>query len=373
MIRLAIITNEPPPYRIPVFKRVAQMPGITLQVIFCARREPNRQWDLPPFEFDHRFLRERITTIKGRYIHNNPDVIAALKRFAPDVVVNDGLNPTQLYAFAYCWWKGIPHVPLTDGTDLSEQGLSAIHKTVRRIVYGRSSAYLAASAGGRRLFESYGVASERCFMSCLCVDNEAYLRPHEAEHKKFDLIFSGRIVPVKGPMFALDVAAATAEKLGRKVSILFVGAGHEEEAVRAAALKSELVDAHFHGFAQQKDLPDLYRSARVFLFPTQWDPWGVVANEACAAGLPVIVSPHAGVSGELVLNGDNGFVCALDVQLWADRAVEILRSEDMWTRFSRRSLALVRDFSFDSAAGGLVDACRYALSVRTSSKASRPV
>src|SRR5947209_7444478 len=94
------------------------------------------------------------------------------------------------------------------------------------------------------------------------------------------------------------------------------------------------VDTHFHGFAKQNELPALYRSARLFLFPTHADVWGVVANEACAAGLPVIVSPHAGVAGELVLDGENGFVCALDVKLWTERAASLLTNQETWTRFS---------------------------------------
>lgn len=373
MTRLAIVTNEPPPYRIPVFQRVARTPGITLQVIFCARREPNRQWDLPPFEFDHRFLKERITTVKGRYIHNNPDVITALKEFAPDVIVNDGLNPTQLYAFGYAWLKGVPHVPLTDGTYLSEQGLSRVHKLIRRFVYARSSAFLSASMGGQRLFESYGAPTERCFKSWLCIDNDAYLRAPESAGPKVDFIFCGRVVPEKGPMFALDVACGAARRLGRKVSILYVGAGSEEERVRAAATQvADLVDARFHGFGLQKDLPALYRSARIFLFPTCADVWGVVANEACAAGLPVIVSPHAGVAGELILDGENGYVCPLDVDQWAERAVSILVAPELQERFSRRSLSLVRKYSFDNAAQGLVDACRFALSSGASNKISEP-
>lgn len=373
MTRLAIVTNEPPPYRIPVFQRVARTPGITLQVIFCARREPNRQWDLPPFEFDHRFLKERIATVKGRYIHNNPDVITALKEFAPDVLVNDGLNPTQLYAFGYAWLKGVPHVPLTDGTYLSEQGLSRVHKLIRRFVYARSSAFLSASVGGQRLFESYGAPTERCFKSWLCIDNDAYLRASEPDGPKFDFIFCGRVVPEKGPMFALDVACRVARRLGRKVSILYVGAGSEEERVRTAAEQvSDQVDAHFHGFGLQKDLPALYRSARIFLFPTYADVWGVVANEACAAGLPVIVSPHAGVAGELILDGENGYVCPLDVDQWAERAVSILAAPELQERFSRRSLSLVRQYSFDNAAQGLVDACRFALSSGAPNKVSEP-
>jgi glycosyltransferase involved in cell wall biosynthesis len=373
MIRLAIVTNEPPPYRIPVFQRVGSMPGIDLEVIFCARREPNRQWDLPPLEFNHTFLCERMTTVNGRYIHNNPDVIPALKRFSPDVVVTDGFNPTQLYAFGYAWMKGLAHVPLTDGTFLSEQALSKVHKLVRRFVYAKSGAFLSASVGGQRLYESYGIPAERCFMSYLCIDNDAYLRTSAPPEKKFDLIFCGRIVPEKGPLFALQVAREAAKRLGRKVSILFVGTGSDEERLKAeAALQPELVEVEFHGFALQKELPLLYRSARLFLFPTHADVWGVVANEACAAGLPVIVSPHAGVAGELVLDGENGFICELDVGLWADRAATLLTRQDIWQGFARRSLALVREYTFDHAASGLVDACRFALAAGEPGKISTP-
>jgi len=362
MTRLAIVTNEPPPYRIPVFQRIGRTPGIKLQVIFCARREPNRKWDLPPFEFDHCFLRERISTVKGRYIHNNPDVILALKRFAPDVIVNDGLNPTQMYAFAYAWFKGVPHIPLTDGTYQSELRLSRVHKLVRRMVYARSAAFLSASIGGQELFESYGVPAERCFKSYLCTDNDAYQGVPEPAGEKFDFIFSGRMVPEKGPMFALEVAQAAARRLGRRTRILFAGSGSEEEQVKAAAARmSASVDAHFHGFAMQKELPALYRSARIFLFPTHADVWGVVANEACASGLPVIVTPHAGVAGELVIDGENGHVCTLDAELWAEHAAALLSRPDKWERYSQRSLALVKKYSFDNAAQGVVDACRFAL------------
>jgi glycosyltransferase involved in cell wall biosynthesis len=374
MTRLAIITNEPPPYRIPVFQRVGRMPGITLQVIFCARREPNRQWDLPPMDFDHVFLRERIRTVNGRYIHNNPDVVPALKRFSPDVIVTDGFNPTQLYAFGYACMKGLAHVPMTDGTYQSEQALSGVHKLVRRMVYARSAAFLSASTGGQKLYEQNGIPAERCFRSYLCIDNDAYLRAPEPDGNKFDLIFCGRIVPEKAPLFALHVAREAARRLGRKVSILFVGAGSEEKCLKEAASQmTDLVDAHFHGFGRQQDLPALYRSARLFLFPTHADVWGVVANEACAAGLPVIVSPYAGVAGELVIDGENGFVCELDANLWAERAASLLAQQELWAKFSRRSLALVREYTFDNAAAGLVDACRFALAAGESNKVSRPV
>jgi glycosyltransferase involved in cell wall biosynthesis len=360
-LRIAIVTNHPPPFRIPIYERIGQMPDVDLQVIFCSRREPNRQWKLPPLNFDHVFLRERFVTRGDNFIHNNFDVVSALMRFAPDVVVTTGFNPTYLYAFGYTIAKGVLHVPMTDGTDVSEEALSTPHKLIRRFVYSRSHAFVAASAGGQRLYESYGIDPEHCFMSCLCIDNEAYLADPQHEQKKFDFIFCGRIVEAKNPLFALHVVQEVGRRLGRKVSILFVGSGaQEEELKREAALHGDTVEVEFNGFAAQHELPELYRSARIFLFPTLADVWGVVANEACAAGLPVIISPHAGVADELVLNGENGFVCELDVGLWAERAEVLLTQRAVYQRFSRRSRSLVNEYTFETAALGLVAACRHA-------------
>jgi glycosyltransferase involved in cell wall biosynthesis len=360
-LRIAIVTNHPPPFRIPIYEKIGQMPDVELQVIFCSRREPNRQWKLPPLNFNHIFLRERFVTRGDNFIHNNFDVVSALKRFAPDVVVTTGFNPTYLYAFGYTLATDALHVPMTDGTDVSEEALSTPHKLVRRFVYSRSHAFVAASEGGRRLYESYGIEPDHCFLSCLCIDNEAYLADPPDEEKKFDFIFCGRIVEAKNPLFALQVASEVARRLGRRVSILFVGSGVQEEQIKnEAAQYPDLIAAEFNGFAAQHELPSLYRSARIFLFPTLADVWGVVANEACAAGLPILVSPHAGVADELVLDGENGFVCELDVGVWAERAELLLSRPAVFQRFARRSRSLVNEYTFETAAHGLVDACRHA-------------
>jgi glycosyltransferase involved in cell wall biosynthesis len=316
-------------------------------------------------DFNHTFLRERYIVVKDRYLHNNLDIFSKLKQFSPDVVITDGFYPTQLYAFGYAAMKGVAHIPMTDGTIISEQALSSVHRMIRRIVYARSHAFVSASIGGAKLYESYGIPVERCFQSCLCIDNSAFMPTLQSEQKQYDFIFCGRIEQGKSPLFALHVALEVAKKLRRTVKILFVGSGSEEERIRnAAALQPDLVQAEFHGFAAQKELPSLYQSARIFLFPTLADVWGVVANEACASGLPVIVSPHAGVVGELILDGQNGFVCELDVNLWAERAIQLLTQEDLYRSFSRRSLSLVSQYTFDTAAEGFMNACETALSIR---------
>jgi glycosyltransferase involved in cell wall biosynthesis len=373
MLRLAIVANTPPPYRVPIFQRLGLVPGIRFHVIFCSRREPNRHWDLPPFDFSHTFLPERHFAIRDRYVHNNPEVFAALKKFGPEVIVTDGFNPSHLYAFAYALMHGVPHIPMTDGTYDSEQSLSAVHRAVRRFVYSRSGAFVSASMGGDRLYQSYGIAPGLCFKSCLCIDNDNFTPPVPMPEKRFDFIFCGRIEPGKGPLFALDVAVEVATRLGRRVGILFVGSGSQEDKVQEAAQRrADLVEAEFHGFAAQGELPGLYRSARIFLFPTLADVWGVVANEACAAGLPALVSPHAGVNGELVRDGQNSFICEMEVDLWAERAIRLLTQPQLLQEFSERSLELVREYTFDNAAQGLLDACHTALAANPERAAQAP-
>lgn len=368
-MRIVLITNTPPPYRVPIFSRLACYRGVEFHAVFCSRREPNRAWDLPTMDFAHHFLRERFFTMGNRYIHNNPDVVPLLLKLKPDVVITDGFNPTHLYAFVVARAHGWPHVAMTDGTWQSEQRFSLKHRLVRRMVFSFTRAFIAASEGGQQLFRSYGVPSEACFYSWLCIDNQRFHPGARRTERSHDLMFCGRLEPEKSPLFAMSVASATAKHLRRKIRLLLVGSGSLEADLKAqAARESAWLESTFHGFATQAALPDLYRSARIFMFPTHGDVWGVVANEACAAGLPVIVTPEAGVAGELILNDINGYVRRLDVGTWASDVQRLLSNIELWNSFSQRSLQRVERYEFNSAAQGLLAACEFALGAQSPAK-----
>ncbi len=235
-----------------------------------------------------------------------------------------------------------------------------LHKWVRRFVFKRSAAFIGASEGSLELFRSYGLADARLFKSHLCVDNERF-RVALSQPKSFDLLFCGRLTAVKQPLFAIDVAERAAALLGRRVSLLFIGSGELEPQLRERAARAVGIKVSFHGFATQAELPALYGSARIFLFPTLWDPWGVVANEACASGLPVISTPFAGAAGEIIQDGVNAFVRDLDVEEWAAAVQRLLTDQRLCEEFSRNSLRLVAGHNYDAAAAGVVNALLGAL------------
>ena len=363
MTSLVIITNIPAPYRNPVYQAISEKLGFeNFHVVFCAGKESNREWLLDQQGFSHTFLKFNVTEKNGKYIHNNCDVWNVLNRFQPEVVITTGFNPTHLYAFAWACLNRKTHIPMTDGTLESEEQLSYIHRPIRRFVYWFSRAFIGASLGSKRLYGSYGVPSQHFFQSYLCANN-AVFHPGDLASRPYDFMFCGRFSVEKNPLFAIDVARGVALALGRRVSLLFVGSGPmvDEANVYASRCSAE-VEVTFKGFVQPDELPEIYCSAKIFLFPTSWDPWGVVANEACAAGQVVIVSPHAGVVGELIVHNDNGYVLPLELPLWVKHATCLLSDSALLNQFSEHSLLRVQKFTFDAAAKGVIDTVSFATS-----------
>ncbi len=67
----------------------------------------------------------------------------------------------------------------------------------------------------------------------------------------------------------------------------------------------------------------------------------------------MIVSPHAGVANELVIDGDNGYIRELDLRQWATVAVDLLSNQVLLKQMGNRSTEIVKKFSFEAAANGM--------------------
>lgn len=359
-IRCVLLTNVPVPYRLPAWDLMALSPEVELIVVYCAPAHIDASQDGRSVGYKVHFLTGQYKIYDTRFSHSDFSVLKLLSQVKPDVVITAGYVPTFLYAFMWSCVHRVKHVVMTDGTLESEAGLSRLHRLVRRVVFSQTSSFIAACERGRALFESYGVASDRIHIAPLCTHNERFT-PTGHIARTYDLLFCARFMESKNPLFAIDVAKGVALKLGRRVSLRFVGQGAMQDQMMAYAKGlTEHVDVSFAGYLSQAELPLEYAAARVFVFPTSMDAWGVVLNEACAAGLPCVSSPHTGAAGELIVDGVNGYVCRLDRDLWVTRCVNLLKDDALWSDFSQASLRLVRRFTFEQAAEGVVTAVRQA-------------
>jgi len=80
----------------------------------------------------------------------------------------------------------------------------------------------------------------------------------------------------------------------------------------------------YGGFQAPERLPDYFDKSDVFVLPSRHDGWGVVINQALAAGLPIITSNAVGAGLDLVENGVNGMRVETNDVDSLYRAMEIL-------------------------------------------------
>ncbi|WP_345952712.1 glycosyltransferase family 4 protein [Mucilaginibacter sp. PAMB04168] len=347
------LTNIPAPYREKMHEILSASTQIKYTVFYCSELEPNRQWKFDKGNYQMVYL----SNTADKMIHNNVSVIKFLNQHNPDVVISTGFNPTMLYGFLWCMIKGKKFIPFTDGTYNSEKSLSAVHKLVRRIVFKFSASFIGASAGSSKLYESYEIPKKKVFTSCLCIENGDF--NSNTEQKKYDLMFSGQLIERKMPMFFAEVARQVKEKMG-KCTVLILGDGPLRNNLISLLIKYG-VDYDYAGFVQPKRLPWYYAQSKIFLFPTLNDPWGIVANEACASGLPVITCENAGVANDLILHDVNGYVLPLDTDTWVKHICDLLQTPSKLKKFSINAAEKVQHYNHQLSAEGILASVNFAI------------
>ncbi len=90
--------------------------------------------------------------------------------------------------------------------------------------------------------------------------------------------------------------------------LVIVGDGAERPRLEEMARELRLRDVYFAGFRNQSELPAFFALASVFVLPSRHEPWGLIVNEAMAAGCPAIVSTDVGCHYDLISDGVEGWV-----------------------------------------------------------------
>ncbi|MEZ4441067.1 MAG: glycosyltransferase [Polyangiaceae bacterium] len=160
---------------------------------------------------------------------------------------------------------------------------------------------------------SLGVASEQCFVVGNPVDNLAFggvesgSLPEGLEHGRY-FLYVGRFAPEKNLSLLLRAYRRHASAMEHPWPLVLVGSGPSEASLRDEAAASEGAGhVVFLPFTEGQALSRLYGAAGCFVLPSLSEPWGLVVNEATAAGLPVILSDRCGCLPHLLREPENGW------------------------------------------------------------------
>ena len=113
-------------------------------------------------------------------------------------------------------------------------------------------------------------------------------------------LYVGRYAPEKGLDTLLAAYAAYRAGVADPWPLTCCGAGP-----LAGSLANQ-PGVEDRGFVQPADQPAEWARAGAFVLASRYEPWGVAAGEACAAGLPVICTEAVGAGVELVRSYYNG-------------------------------------------------------------------
>ena len=202
--------------------------------------------------------------------------------------------------------------------------------------------FLAVSHHTSQLWIESGIPAARIAVVPNGIDTDLFRPPTAGEkatvreslglpHDALLFIFVGRIDRAKGIEQLLAAGKAMRRRTGRTCAVVVVGEpshsdgrqGHEYQ----QRLQRESPDTIWLG--KRRDVERILRAADVAVIPSQWDePFGLVAVEAMASGLPVIATARGGLTEILRGRLSRGLVGS-SVRALADKMSEFAADDGL--------------------------------------------
>ncbi|HEV8000053.1 MAG TPA: glycosyltransferase family 4 protein [Planctomycetaceae bacterium] len=328
----------PSPYSVDLFAAIEADGRITPRVLYMEMAAPDTYWGQVRLPESAEVLPGGWRNIAGGRVHWNSGVIRAIRKSRPDLVVVSGYNSLTcqramrwLHRRRTPWvfWGEIPGMRALGGLR------GALRSVAQRPALRWPDAI--AAIGVKAVEEYRRLAGPR--MEVVNIPYHTDLKPFLDAPRKNSaesvrVLYCGQLIERKGLRTLLEAFLNLADEFPQ-AELILVGEGPLRESLAAqvpARLKDRVI---FAGFQPVDELPTFFSQADLFVLPSLHDGWGVVVNQALAAGLPVICSSAVGAAADLVSEQNGSVVPPADVpalavalrRLFADRALRIAFGE----------------------------------------------
>ena len=302
------LTNIPVPYRLPVWRELTT--ESRLLVAFQANTEPNRDWSLA----------SELEAIPHTFVHGRRVGGAATPLYLPglktrrvlrrrtwDLIVIDGWeSPAYWQAMAHARIRGIPVVTLYRSTLQTRRFDAGPAAWIRRVVLRSSCAVITAGAASTDAVLADGVPESRITAVFNPVDVNRITQIADAARRAEDktrvnssgrghqFVVIGQLIERKNVASAIRAFAQMCEPSDR---LTIIGSGPLEDHLRRVAIDTLVADRiDFLGSLEPDHTVVRCAASHTLVLGSTEEVWGLVVNEALAAGIHVVVSDRAGVS-----------------------------------------------------------------------------
>jgi glycogen synthase len=144
--------------------------------------------------------------------------------------------------------------------------------------------------------------------------------------------------------------------------LLVVGEGYMRSELESLAEKEQVRDSTtFAGFVEDDDLVRILKSSDVVAIPSRFEPFGIIALEAMAAGAPVVVSNVGGLA-EIVEDSVDGLEVEPDSPgSIAEATVRLLGDRGLAASLAEKGRSKAESYSWEGAAKKTIETYQAAI------------
>ena len=174
-------------------------------------------------------------------------------------------------------------------------------------------------------------------------------RPH--------ILWLGEFIAHKNVGALVSAYSALASKVRSRYALVLAGdrKADWQDVKKEAARRGVGERVVFPGFIEDPDLPALYSSAELFVYPSLYEGFGLPPLEAMACGTPVVCSNSSSLPEVM---GDGGLLVAPRSASLSAAIAEVLTNDNLRHRLRRRGRERAALFSWEKSAAKTLDLYR---------------
>lgn len=322
MKKVVLITNIPTPYRIPLFNELNKQmlqEEMELHVIFSESGYQRRK-----FEIDFSQIQFPYTLLKGGTITSNKNIEKtyffykglwnALNKLQPKNIIVAGFSAASIITASWCRRNKSTFSIWSGSIETETRNISLLRILLRRQLIKRAKSFIAYGTLAAKYLVKLGATEDRVHIGINTVDTNFYahetakIRNNSQKKSKFTFTYLGYLVPRKNVNLVLEVASLLLKERS-DFNIQIIGDGESKNSLEALSIQLGLKDhIEFTGYKQRSEIPYYFANSSALLFQSDFDIWGLVLNEAMAAGLCCLATIHAGAPFDLIKEGETGFI-----------------------------------------------------------------
>ena len=245
----------------------------------------------------------------------------------------------------------VPVITTLHGTDITLVGRDKTYSPVVTFSMNESAAITAVSKNLRdETYKNFKIEKEieviYNFVDAKRFNKKALtpFRQVIAPNNEKILLHASNFRKVKRVQDVVEVFTRVNKEIPSK--LLFVGDGPERSIVEDLSRKSPACnDIRFLG--RQEEMEDILAITDLFILPSEYESFGLVALEAMAAEVPVI-STNVGGLPEINIEGVTGFLSNIgDVENMSNKIIQILKDPAAFETMKKNAFAQAQKFDID--------------------------